>query len=50
MIIFGTMRPKLIARMMIEAVIPAEIVPCSSGNVVSAPPAICTSPLIILNR
>ncbi len=44
------MRPKLIAKMMIEAVIPAEIVPCISDSVGGAPSAICTSPLIILNR
>src|SRR5712691_12968989 len=46
---FGTMRPKLIARTMIMAVMPSAIVALISSTVVCAPPAICTRPLAILN-
>jgi hypothetical protein len=50
MAIFGVMRPKLIAKMMIMAVMPSAIVALISSNVVWEPPAICRRPLAILKR
>ena len=50
MAIFGIMRPKLIAKMMVVAVTPSAMVAPMSSNVVCEPLASCTSPLAILNR
>jgi len=50
MAIFGTMRPKLIASMIIAAIRPSPAVALSISNVVGEPPAICKSPLAILNK
>jgi len=50
MAIFGTMRPKLIVKMIVMAVTPSAIVALMSSNVVCEPSASCTSPLAILNR
>ena len=47
---FGVMRPKLIAKVTIMAVMPSAIVALISSNVVCEPPAICRRPLAILNR
>ena len=44
------MRLKLIAKIMIVAVMPYETVALNSCNVVWEPPAICTTPLVILKR
>jgi len=44
------MSPRLIAKMMVDAVTPAVIVPYSRDNVVSPPPAIWSSPLNIPKR
>jgi len=41
---FGTIRPKLIAQIIIIAVMPSAIVALISSNVVCLPPAICTKP------
>src|SRR5437870_3280197 len=48
--IFGTMRPKLIAKMMVMALMPSAIVRRRSPNVVCEPPASCRRPLAIRNR
>ena len=45
---FGTMRPKLIAQIIIIAVMPSAIVELINSNVVCPPPAICIRPLAIL--
>ena len=50
MAIFGVMRPKLIAKVMITAVMPLAIVALIRSNVVCDPLAICRSPLAILKR
>ena len=50
MAIFGTMTPKLIARMIVTAVIPSAIVAPKSSKVVCALLASCRRPLAILNR
>src|SRR3982074_2529142 len=50
MAIFGVMRPKLIAKVMITAVMPLAIVALIRSNVVCEPLAICRSPLAILKR
>ena len=44
------MRPKLIAKVMIMAVMPSAIVALIRSNVVCEPLAICRRPLAILNR
>jgi hypothetical protein len=44
------MRPKLIANMIITAIIPSEVVAPISYNVVCEKLPICTRPLTILNR
>src|SRR5258708_26443989 len=41
---FGTIRPKLIAQIIIIAVMPSAIVALISSNVICLPPAICTKP------
>jgi hypothetical protein len=38
---FGVMRPRLIAKMLIRAVVPSAIVALISSSEVCAPPAIC---------
>jgi hypothetical protein len=48
--IFGTISPKLIARMIVMAVIASESVALTSSGVAREPPASCTSPLAVLNR
>src|SRR5258708_36435583 len=50
MTIFGTMRPKLIAKIIVTAVMPSATVALMSSNVACEPPASCTRPLAILNR
>ena len=45
---FGTMRPKLIAQIIIIAVMPSAIVALINSNVVCPPPAICIRPLATL--
>ena len=50
MAIFGMMRPKLMAKMMVLAVTPSAIVVLISSNVAWQLSASCTSPLAILNR
>jgi len=50
MTIFGTMRPKLIAKMIVIAVMPTEIVALKSSKVVFKLLASCRRPLAILNR
>ena len=48
---FGTMRPKVTARMIIVAVMPLATVAPNSSTVACEPlPAICTKPLASLNR
>lgn len=47
---FGTMRPKLIARMMDIAVMPSAIVALISSTVVCVPSASCRRPLAMRNR
>ena len=47
---FGTMRPKLIAKMIRMAVEPSAIVAPMSSHVLCEPSASCTSPLAILNK
>jgi hypothetical protein len=43
MTIFGTIRPKLIAKVIIAAIRPSAAVALSISDVVGEPPAICTS-------
>ena len=50
MAIFGTMTPKLIAKMIVTAVMPSAFVAPKSSNVVCALLASCRRPLAILNR
>jgi hypothetical protein len=47
---FGTMRPKLIAIVMVAAVKPSAIVAFRSSNVVCEPSASCRRPLAALKR
>jgi len=47
---FRVIRPKLIAKVTIMAVMPSAIITLISSNVLCEPPAICRSPLAILNR
>ena len=50
MTILGTMTPKLIARMIVKAIMPSATVALKSGKVVSALSASCKRPLDILKR
>src|SRR5260370_5647806 len=47
---FGTMRPKLIAKIIVTAIMPSAAVALMSSNVLCEPSASCTRPLAILNR
>src|SRR5271156_4428643 len=47
---FGTMRPKLIAKVIVAAVMTSAIVALRSSSVVPEPSAICTRPLAVLKR
>src|ERR1700730_16952648 len=47
---FGTMRPKLIAKIIVTAIIPSAVVALISSPVECEPSASCARPLAILNR
>src|SRR3989454_1108417 len=47
MAVFGTMRPKLIAKIIVMAVMPSAIVALMSSNVACEPSASCSRPLAI---
>ena len=47
--IFGTMRPRLVAKTIMAAVAPSAIVALRSSNVVCEPSTSCRNPLAALN-